>query len=384
MGLEYKKISVITEKGKKFSISELFSEIQYIKLETNNQNSIAIIDKMLIHNNRIFIFDSQTMKISIFSRNGSFINQNNNIGRGPGEFQYISDFLVDPISNSIELLDNGNRKIIKLDQNGKFIKERPFTFYAQNFCKIGVNEYAFLIDNYPNPTLYTDQSYNLMILDSVNHLINSFLPINELIYLTGLSENRFVQDLNGVNFAFSYSNNIYRYSKDSCKLTYNLDFGKNNLDDNLLLEYNKIDKSDLFKRSKGFTEIIKAANENSYVTSVKNIFENERILTFQYGVFIPGEKDGTYTVIYDKRSKKIYSGKPDNDIDLGLFGAPLALIGDTLFTYVYPDKLLSKVKDIQTIEKSNHSNPKFIQLIDFVSSVNDFDNPIITKFIIKK
>jgi hypothetical protein len=381
-GDESIKIYVNTEKGKKFPISDLFSEVQYTKLETNDKNTIALIDKMLIEDDRIFILDSKSMKIVIFKRDGNFVNQNNNLGRGPGEFQYISDFLIDSNSGNIELLDIGNRKIIKLDTNGGFINEKPFLLYTRNFCKLSGNEYIFLADNYVNPIIYPEQSCNIMILDSADNLIKSFLPINELSYLTGPVENRLVKFKNGVNFSYSYCYHIYHCDTGFCKVIYSVDFGKNSIPEQLITEYGKIDKSDLFKRSEGFSKIIQTVNENSYVNKIRNIFENEKILTFQYSLYIPGEKDGTYTVIYDKRTKKTYSGKPENDIDLGLFGSPLALIGDTLFTYVYPDKMIEKMKiGLSPIEKKNEN---YSSLTHFISGINEFDNPIIIKFILKR
>jgi hypothetical protein len=378
------ELNIESKSSQKIFLSELVSQINYELLETTEINTIAYIDKLLIYQNRLYLFDSKTMKISLFDNKGNFINQKADIGRGPGEHLFITDFLIDSINNNIELLDNGNRKILKLDLNLNFKCERQMQYYVRNFSLLSNNLYAYLTDNYPNHNLFKSNSDNVFLLDSNNKFINSFMPIKDLKYLTGPAPNRFVKYGNGINFSTSYDTHIYYLTSDKCIEKYYINFGKNKVPYDLIKSYGKIDGNDRNSLAEAFSNIIKEINKNGYVPSIENIFENKFFLIFQYGLYTPGEKNGTYTVIYNKKTKRIYSGKPENDIDFGLFGDPLALIGDTLITYIHSNNLIEKIKSINTLNSSSKLNANFLKLQELTLSLSGFENPIIAKFLINK
>jgi len=148
----------------------------------------------------------------------------------------------------------------------------------------------------------------------------------------------------------------------------------------ILESYSKSIENSKENVSLAFQNLLNEINSNSYAMGIHNIYENDKILFFQYKLTL----DGTYTVLYNKLTKQIRSGKPENDLDYGLFGEPLALLGDTLITYIYPFKLMNRIKSMESDLLFGISNSKYIALKKLSDSMQEFENPIIAKFILKE
>jgi hypothetical protein len=373
------EITVKTDKENPMLLSMIFSEVHYTKLETNNQNPIGRIDKLILCNGRYFILDSKSVKMVMFDNDGNFKSQTNNPGRGPGEFLNIADFIVDSLTNNIELWDNGNRKVITMDQNGKFLKERSLIIHVENFCKLASNSYLYFACNYLNRDFFKNGSYNVIGLDSSNKMTVSYLPINDLKFLKSGEKNLFVKHGNGVNVTIPYDNQIYFVNQTECLPKYKILFTNYSLPDYILSSYKKLKDNDWEGISNGFRKLLDDVNANSYAMGIHNIFENDKLLFFQYRV----TKIGTFTVVYNKLTKQVIVGDPKNDIDSGLFGEPLFLINDTLITYIYPSDLIKRLKSLESDKSLDSSNPKYIELKKLSSSLQESENPIIAKFVFK-
>ena len=374
---EVEEILVQTEIGKTMLLSEFCTEVSYRRLQTDNLNSIGTIDKMILHKNRIYILDSKTNKIFVYNKNGDFITQTNNNGRGPGEYLNISDFLIDSLNDNIELWDNGNKKLIKMDRDCNFLNEKPFSLYVDKFCKLSSNSYLYYACNYLNPEFFDKESFNAIILDSSNNLISSHLPIKETRYLKLGENNAFVKYGNGVNIIIPFDNQLYHVSLNGSKAKYKIKFLNYNLPDDFLESYNKIDVNDRAGISMGGIQLFNEVNKNSYASGIHNIFENDKILFFQYRV----PKVANFTTIYSKKTKKVSVGIPENDLDLGLFGEPVTLNGDTLITYIYPSELIKRVKTMESSNSSKFSS-KYLDLKKLSDSLQESENPILVKFVL--
>ena len=96
------------------------TSLQYIPLETNENVLIASINKMLVHNDRIYVADYNGAKaLFVFDFQGKLIFSINRFGRGPGEYIQFADFNVTE-SGDIHVWDNGQRKLIKYGPDGSF------------------------------------------------------------------------------------------------------------------------------------------------------------------------------------------------------------------------------------------------------------------------
>lgn len=91
-----------------WTVSDAFTEVQFIKLETTKNSAFGHIDRIFLTKEYIMILDWLVAKdIFIFSRSGRFITRFKNTGKGPGEFLDPTDFFWDEANQNIVVLDNG-------------------------------------------------------------------------------------------------------------------------------------------------------------------------------------------------------------------------------------------------------------------------------------
>ena len=93
-----------------FYLSTIFDKVKTIILETNKNCLIGRVQKLLVFDGRIYVFDEYIAKsLFVFDEEGRFIRKIGNIGRGPGENNHIHDFTLDTDHRFIYLLDDGGR-----------------------------------------------------------------------------------------------------------------------------------------------------------------------------------------------------------------------------------------------------------------------------------
>lgn len=110
------------DKESTFYLSEYASDVQYIKLETNDICLISEITKVLVVGEDVFLTSHQNgyTKLLRFSLEGKFINEIGKWGRGPGEYSTVLDFTVDRFGKSVYLLDTSG-KILHFTYEGKML-----------------------------------------------------------------------------------------------------------------------------------------------------------------------------------------------------------------------------------------------------------------------
>lgn len=115
------KQNISLEKNENISISNIFSGIEVIPLETKSESLIHSIKKIEYHNSCYYILDERAQKIFCFDENGRFVFKIDSQGRGPGEYNFVTDFAIDRATNSIILLDPVLQKILFFDIYGKYL-----------------------------------------------------------------------------------------------------------------------------------------------------------------------------------------------------------------------------------------------------------------------
>ena len=113
------------------SVSNYFSDYKIIPLETNENSLIKRIDRLIIHENKIYILDQDLKSIFMFNENGIYINKIFNVGKGPGEYVQLRDFTITDDSH-IVLHSSSPYKLIFYDMNGKYIFEKKINNHYYN------------------------------------------------------------------------------------------------------------------------------------------------------------------------------------------------------------------------------------------------------------
>jgi hypothetical protein len=97
-------------------------DLEIVQLETNTNCLIGEIDKVIRHDSLIYILDSKLSKaVFIFNCNGKLVRKISVMGKGIGECLYLSDF--DIYDDNIYLISGFDRKLLKFNLEGNFIKE---------------------------------------------------------------------------------------------------------------------------------------------------------------------------------------------------------------------------------------------------------------------
>jgi hypothetical protein len=134
---------------RKAKISELFDTVDIIPIETTENSLVGLqIGRIETFEDRIYIMSISHSGQSIlcFDLDGDFIFKINRMGRGPGEYTILSDFLIDSKRQEIILFTEAGRSIT-LDMDGNFISEhngRADYYGTQTILK---NDSTFLVYN---------------------------------------------------------------------------------------------------------------------------------------------------------------------------------------------------------------------------------------------
>ena len=129
------------------NLSSFVDTIEFIPLETNEENLIGRINRIIYKNGKYYLRTTQGMlngKLSVFDKTGKYLWGLNKKGQGPGEYPELKDFAI---------TENGNitvtsyRKIINYDSIGVFLSESKTDYLGFEFVYIGNNNYIFLDRN---------------------------------------------------------------------------------------------------------------------------------------------------------------------------------------------------------------------------------------------
>ena len=130
-------------------LSELFESVTPIALETTEESLIGRIDKIIVTDEYIMVFDLWIAKsLLLFKRDGSFVRKIGHKGGGPGEYSSISDFCYDNTTGTVYVLDhNSNRVYLYNIHTNSFLK-------SIQLSDNGISRHVY----HQNGELYTDLS----------------------------------------------------------------------------------------------------------------------------------------------------------------------------------------------------------------------------------
>lgn len=119
------RVNPDTDKETKFYLSELASEVKYVKLETRPECMIQEVSKVMTDNGMIFVSTStlDDERLFVFTSDGRFLRQIGKIGRGPEEYLSLLDFTIDKEKDILYFIDSYG-KLFVYDYNGKCLLTR--------------------------------------------------------------------------------------------------------------------------------------------------------------------------------------------------------------------------------------------------------------------
>ncbi|NLA25676.1 MAG: 6-bladed beta-propeller [Bacteroidales bacterium] len=149
--------------------SEIFKDVKFIQLKTDDNNFIGEITSLKTFENILVIFDEMQETLFLFDMNGNLLNTIKNIGRGPGEYLSISDHNI--IDNHLYILTN-RANIDKYTLQGEFV-ERIGT--SNNF----IDQFQIDNDKYVTLSKLDDAEKRIFIFDNEMNFLDKQLPYKD-------------------------------------------------------------------------------------------------------------------------------------------------------------------------------------------------------------
>lgn len=167
---------------RKIKMSELYSALEYIKLEATPESLIAQVSKIIPLDTQLLIVDKESSKILLFDVNGKFMRTIGSKGVGAGEFIEIEDVAVDKKGEEIFVLEHSGKRILIYDLKGNFANDIKTDFIAHEIEYLGNGSLACYCDYSANETYEKNEMRpNLILLDLNSTEAHPFLYVPQSI-----------------------------------------------------------------------------------------------------------------------------------------------------------------------------------------------------------
>jgi hypothetical protein len=360
------------KKPRELKLSDFIEKIEYIKLNTKEENLISQITD--IKTSKHFLYLQQEGEILQYNKTGKLIRSLFKMGRGPGEC-FCRTFDIDENTNQLYVYSNFKHRIEIYSESGKYLKSIP--------------------DN--NPALFfTDRMYiankKLLFTSHISQKIpNKFLCAynitdNTLQYSFANQHNYIPQKRirvvtsNIVSLQKTNDSILFKEKyNDTLFTTKNFNF----LEAKYIIDFGSRKRS--FKEEMNINSFSIPINFKTYV--LERFHESERFLFLNISR-ITKRSEKQELVIYDKSTDKLlYSDDLfiRNDIDGGLTFKAF----NTLDNWTDGEKLYFPIQAIDLVNKdlekgsiSDYNGNKTLKQIQ--QNTSQYDNPILMIVTLKK
>lgn len=262
--------------------SLFFSKMQLIPLETTSESLIREISKMVVFENRLYVWDYTLATIFVFDESGHYLYKLAKKGHGPGEYIDLSDFFI----------EKDRREVWVLSAVGQCIHQ-----YSLEFDYIGKIELPQLERAYKSMSQISSDTIAFWTFDYRNRMKFYSLSKNQIIYEDFPEERKdifcryeFFMDR---RLCRALTNQIYTLDSAKTEPIYCWDFQeKNNQIEGLKLP-EKIDEAVKFGQD------VYASRNVNYVFTLHGA--NEK---YRYALLVV--KNRYLNVFYDLGSQKSY------------------------------------------------------------------------------
>ncbi|OFZ11337.1 MAG: hypothetical protein A2465_09420 [Bacteroidetes bacterium RIFOXYC2_FULL_39_11] len=222
-------------KGRLVKLSEIAESIEYIPLETNSESVVGkIFAHRIFYEKRFFYLMEQNRSIIIHDNDGKYFNKINKLGRGPQEYDGVSDINIDLITGNLHIMTQN--RILEYSINGDFIR-------IVNF-----RNNTLLNDQIPNKAQKIGSNYFLLahitkrtkhsgfIIDSASNILKSIYYPESQYEIYKRSPDLIMQPVSfmykeNVRLIKGYSQEILSISEDfRIDTAYILNYGKYSVD----------------------------------------------------------------------------------------------------------------------------------------------------------
>lgn len=260
--------------------SDIYDQINYVPLETNDHNLIGTIEDIQLYNDTLYILDSKSAKsIFVFTLDGKFIRRIGKVGRGPGEWLSPSSFTILEGLHKLFILDNSYQKIFVFSTKGSFIqtidlpdKEIRSQYIRYNHGKLYLD--ARIVSLNKNKPQYLLRQIGLNGIEEKRWLpvpaySKGWNQTKEPFYFSGNSSVSLGS--NDLKFVGTFMDTIFSISEHGVQPAL------------VLKSNNRLTEEKVKEISKTKTiDFLIASMQEKFVWAIKNFIENDDIIRFKY------------------------------------------------------------------------------------------------------
>lgn len=262
-------------------LEDVIDSIYVVPLETTEESFLAVISKVKIYNDIIYVLDGKSNVIKSFAKDGSFIGQIGKVGQGPGEYNSPMDFFVD--DRGIVVFDNAQCKLLIYDKNLRYVEDKRLPFLCQQVERLSGGDYLFYMTTSQNYHIPKILGYNLLVTDSLFNIKRRGVYRDEQEWISFFTYNSVVRSCDALFINDTYTDSIYTVSSSgemSCAY---------------VLDYDGHRPIEVYKE-RGLLK--KKRYDKDYYYLFSTFVSDEHVLVNT------GPLDKTVNVVYSKRCKK--------------------------------------------------------------------------------
>jgi len=345
--------------------SEVIEKVEFIPLENTEIPLGGDLFEVETTPTQWLVLDiKRADEIFIFDKSGQFLRKISEIGRGPGEYTFITGFDVSSDFDQIMVHDSKVRKVVVYDTAGIFIHERESSLMFNDF--IWKEDTLYLATGHTNE-FDKNLHYALLKTDMELNVIDRQIPYEESKFNFSIGTlNRIHKNGPWSTIVPDLSNEVYRVAGRGIKPEYSIDFGSR-----------WPSPSDNFFRKNKDLNTIELGDEMERRKYIKyfGAEESDKWLILHFYTFSNiNEVEPLHVYLYDKENEKIYQATPEGEGVV--YPQPLEnsmyFKDDVLFWAVSAYQL--KLWTEQQIEKGYQIDPQLKKLYE---NLDENDNPVV-------
>lgn len=287
----------LSQPNQEVSLEDLFSEYEYVTLETNDSVLIKDLDfvyRITATSQAIYVGNDN--EILIFDRKGHFVRKIKRQGEGPEEYRSILNFTVHP-NGYISLLEgiNGENRIITYNSNGAFINRSKYE-------ELKIWDIAMLDDSLMLLRTFggniwgkwdkNPERYNIYVANWRTMNIRNFYYYVKPSKVIHLYKSYFSHYKENILLSMYRSTEVYELMKDSCRLRYKIDMDGLGAPEGF------------WTQQKNAIEIDQEYADKGYIDHIPFFMEGQKLLLFRYE---GGTEERQGYVSIDKRNAETHT-----------------------------------------------------------------------------
>ena len=202
---------------------DIFPDAEMIRLTGEQLPVLNPQGYLIVHDNMYYVIDPyHTSKIYRFNQNGRYMNSIGSRGRGPNEYLYLTDVMVDNYGN-VAIFSTGTNALLTYSPDGLLLERKEFPYSPERFASLNGFNYHYM------GIVGAGMDYRLYVTDNSGETIGTLLPAPK----SPARPNAQTFSLYGntLNVCPPEGSEIYQLKDGKMEVTYRFDFGAHNIPD---------------------------------------------------------------------------------------------------------------------------------------------------------